>query len=94
VRFESNYIGIFGYYTIRCQGRSGEFTVRNNIYAQELKTALPAPSPPSAAIMYEPITPGLATYRCNRYEDGVFIEQRTLPFRLVQIIRLGQLRRW
>lgn len=77
VRFENNYVGLFGYYTIRCQGCSGELTIQDNIYAQEFKTAFPAPGAPTHAILYEPLDPGRpAVYRCNRYEDGSFIEQR------------------
>ena len=77
VTFENNYVGVFGFYTLRCQGCGGAFLIQNNIYAQEFKTALPAPGTPTGAMLFDPLDPDLAAiYKCNRYEDGDFVEQR------------------
>ena len=75
VLFENNYLGLFGFYTLRwCAWCSGDFTIQNNVYAQEFKTAFTEPGYPTHAIDSDHPTAG-GVYRCNRYEDGDFIEQ-------------------
>lgn len=77
VLFENNYLGRFGYYTIRCQGCSGDLTVRNNVFSRRLEKGLRASGPPIAAILYEPVgRTRSGVFRCNRYENGRFVEQR------------------
>jgi hypothetical protein len=73
VTFENNFIAEpFGWYTLRYYNTPGGI-VRNNIFGQGFKTALPAGDSPSHALYAFP-NAGSTTFECNRYEDGTFVE--------------------
>ena len=79
VLFENNYLGVWGYYTLRWYGEGAKLTARYNVYEQAFKTAFPADGWPSHALCLDPNDgQGGSIYRCNRYEDGSFIEQQYL----------------
>ncbi len=74
VVMENNFITPFGYYTLRCHD-SEACHIRNNVYAQEFKTAFSGDPDISRAAIFTDAAP-LSTHRCNRYEDGDFMEQQ------------------
>jgi hypothetical protein len=77
VVFENNYLGLWGWYTLRWHGEGSNLTARYNVYEQAFKTAFQTSELPSHALYFDPEDGlGGSTYRCNRYEDGSFIEQQ------------------
>ena len=77
--FESNYIGAWGWYPLRHYAYGANLTAQYNVYEHAYKVSLPAPGLPSGAIYYDPEDGrGGAIFRCNRYQDGDFIQQQYL----------------
>jgi hypothetical protein len=75
--FENNFLGLWGFYTLRYHGYGANMTIRNNVYEQAYKTTLGVYGLPSGALYFDPEDgQGGGTYRCNRYQDGSFIEQQ------------------
>ena len=75
--FENNFLGKWGWYTLRVHAYGANVTIRNNVYEQAYKTSFQVTGLPSHALFYDPEDGQAgAVYRCNRYEDGSFIEQQ------------------
>ncbi len=83
VLMENNFIPLWGYYPIRWYGAGNKFTFRYNVYDQQYRTLLtttsttPCVANPAGVVLYEPRSEEIGgVYRCNRYEDGSFVEQQ------------------
>ena len=83
VLMENNFIPLWGYYPIRWHGAGNKFTFRYNVYDQQYRTLLtttsttPCVANPAGVVLYEPRSEEIGgVYRCNRYEDGSFVEQQ------------------
>jgi len=84
ILWESNFIPIWGAYTIWCA--DSDFCIaRYNVYRQDFRTKLgnrttrsggESDSYPNCAYLVELENAPFTTYRCNRYEDGDFIENQ------------------
>jgi hypothetical protein len=84
ILWENNFIPIWGAYTLWCSN-SDSCTVRYNVYRQDFKTKLgnrtsgtgrESDGYPNAAFKVSDVNAPFAIYRCNRYEDGDFIEDQ------------------
>jgi hypothetical protein len=84
ILWESNFIPIWGAYTIWCS-ESDSCTARYNVYRQDFKTKLgnrttktgrESDGYPNCAYRVSSANAPFTTYRCNRYEDGDFIENQ------------------
>jgi hypothetical protein len=84
ILWENNFIPIWGAYTLWC-GDSDSCVMRYNVYRQDFKTKLgqrtqgtgqESDGYPARAANFSPANAAASVYRCNRYEDGDFIENQ------------------
>jgi hypothetical protein len=84
ILWENNFIPIWGAYTLWCSN-SASCIMRYNVYRQDFKTKLgnrtsgtgrESDGYPNCAGTFSPANESSSVYRCNRYEDGDFIENQ------------------